>query len=66
MKNTGKPCAGKPYARFDEGGAGEADDGKAIETPPDERGGNGYAMPNECEACSLLYLCAALFIALPE
>jgi len=22
MKNIGKPCTGKPYARFDEGGQG--------------------------------------------
>jgi len=23
MKNIGKPCTGKPYARFDEGGQGD-------------------------------------------
>jgi len=23
VKNIGKPCAGKPHARFDEGGQGE-------------------------------------------
>ena len=23
MKNIGKPCAGKPHARFDEGGQGD-------------------------------------------
>jgi len=23
VKNIGKPCAGKPHARFDEGGEGE-------------------------------------------
>ena len=40
MKNIGKPCAGKPHARFDEGGQVTLTNGIAIEAPPDERGGN--------------------------
>ena len=39
VKNIGKPCTGKPYARFDEG-----EQAFLImhrrEAPPDERGGN--------------------------
>ena len=41
MKNIGKPCAGKPHARFDEGGLVKGSHGMAIEAPPNERGGNG-------------------------
>ncbi|MFH1653583.1 MAG: hypothetical protein ABIE74_05965 [Pseudomonadota bacterium] len=37
MKNIGKPCAGKPQARFDEGGLVESYD-VASEAPPNERG----------------------------
>ncbi|MDO8444676.1 MAG: hypothetical protein Q7T53_00990 [Deltaproteobacteria bacterium] len=39
MKNIGKPCAGKPQARFDEGGLVK-EHGKAIEALLDERGRN--------------------------
>lgn len=39
VKGIGKPCAGKPQARFDEGGLAKQH-GKAIEALPDERGRN--------------------------
>jgi hypothetical protein len=43
VKNIGKPCALIAHARFDEGGQAKAVYGKAIEAPPDERGGNSLA-----------------------
>ncbi|MFZ4537665.1 hypothetical protein [Propionivibrio sp.] len=45
VKNIGKPCALIAHARFDEGGQAKAIYGKAVEAPPDERGGNSLAKP---------------------
>ena len=39
VKNIGKPCAGEPQARFDEGGMAKQH-GQAIEALPDERSRN--------------------------
>jgi len=60
MKNIGKPCAGNPHARFDEGGQ---------ETPTREgllrhRQTKGAATDRlnlrEADSCSLLYLFSCL------
>ena len=40
VKTVGKPDAGKPHVRFDEGGDVETEQGRASEAPADERAGN--------------------------
>jgi len=55
MKNIGKPCAGKPHARFDEGGQEKRTMAKLMR----HRRTKGAETDRPClrnvESCSLLY-----------
>jgi len=63
VKNIGKPCAGKPHARFDEGGLAKDSMGwlfrhrqtKGAETDMPKGAETDMPVPTETGGCPLLY-----------
>jgi hypothetical protein len=57
MKNIGKPCTGKPYARFDEGGLVRVSMGWLLRHRRTKVAETDRSIPNDAGACPLLYPC---------
>ncbi len=55
MKNIGKPCTGKPYARFDEGGLVMAFMDWLLRHRQTKEAETDRLIPNDSGACPLLY-----------
>ncbi len=55
MKNIGKPCTGKPYARFDEGGLVKAPMDWLLRHRQTKGAETDRLIPNDAGVCSLLY-----------
>jgi len=56
MKNIGKPCTGKPYARFDEGGLVMVSMDWLLRHRQTKGAATDRLIPNDVGACPLLYL----------
>ena len=55
MKNIGKPCAGKPHARFDEGGLAKDSMGWLFRHRQTKGAETDMPIPTETGGCPLLY-----------
>lgn len=55
MKDIGKPCAGKPHARFDEGGLGLSATAELLGHRQTKGPATDNASPTVGSTCSLLY-----------
>jgi len=55
VKNIGKPCAGKPHARFDEGGLAKDSMDWLLRHRQTKGAGTDRPIPTETGACPLLY-----------
>jgi len=55
MKNIGKPCTGKPYARFDEGGLVMVSMDWLLRHRQTKGAETDRLIPNDVGACPLLY-----------
>jgi hypothetical protein len=63
MKNIGKPCTGKPYARFDEGGLVMVSMDWLLRHRRTKVAATDRLIPNAAGACPLLYPYLSLFMA---
>jgi len=55
MKNIGKPCTGKPYARFDEGGLASMTTVGLMRHRQTKGAATDRFVLRKCDACSLPY-----------
>jgi hypothetical protein len=55
VKNIGKPCAGKPHARFDEGELVKTVKVRLMRHRQTKEADNRYALPKAVGTSSLLY-----------
>jgi len=63
MKNIGKPCTGKPYARFDEGEQASVAMVRLLRHRQTKGGATARSDLRGCDACFLLYPLSSCFAA---